>query len=143
MGVGDVGVGDFGDETIRSTPMLSVQGSVNQMLPSGPLVIASGCGPLAPGTVGTVVDTGKSVTTPAVVIWPMSPACSVKYRFLSEPTVMSGARLAAAGGILLEDRARCRHHIDRVRAVCREPEVAVGAADDSGQGRRWTEEDTR
>ncbi len=69
--------------------MLSVQGSVNQMLPSGPLVIASGCGPLAPGTVGTVVDTGKIVTTPPVVIWPMLPACSVKYRFLSEPTVMS------------------------------------------------------
>ena len=69
--------------------MLSVHGSVNQMLPSGPLAIASGCGPLAPGTVVTVVDTGKFVTTPPVVISPMSPVCSVKYRFLSEPTVMS------------------------------------------------------
>ncbi len=43
---------------IRSTPMLAVHGSVNQMLPSGPLVIASGWGPLAPGTVVTVVETG-------------------------------------------------------------------------------------
>ena len=51
--------------------MLSVQGSVNQMLPSRPLVMASGWGPLAPGTVVTVVDTGVAVTTPLVVISPM------------------------------------------------------------------------
>jgi hypothetical protein len=48
------------------------------MLPSGPLVMASGCGPLAWVTVGTVVDTGKSVMTPPVVISPMLPICSVK-----------------------------------------------------------------
>ena len=61
----------LGVVTILSTPMLSVHGSVNQMLPSGPLVIARGCGPLAPGTVVTVVDTGVIVTTPLMVIWPM------------------------------------------------------------------------
>ena len=71
--------------------MLLVHGSVNQMLPSGPLVMASGWGPLAPGTVGIVVDTGVIVTTPLVVISPMSPICSVKYKFLSEPTVMSAS----------------------------------------------------
>ncbi len=72
--------------------MLSVQGSVNQMLPSGPLVMASGCGPLAPGTVVTVVDTGVIVATPPGVISPMSPVCSVKYKFPSEPTVISVCR---------------------------------------------------
>ena len=50
---------------------------------------SSGCWAAAPGTVGTVVDTGMIVTTPLVVISPMLPIRSVKYRFLSEPTVMS------------------------------------------------------
>src|SRR5581483_3452215 len=55
--------------------------SVNQRLPSGPVVIASG--------LDAAVGTAKSLIEPEVVIWPiLLPSSSVNQRFLSGPTVI-------------------------------------------------------
>ncbi len=64
--------------------------SVNQRLPSGPVVIPPGS--------EAAVGTGNSVTTPAVVIRPMLlPTSSVNQRLPSGPAVISRAMLLAVG----------------------------------------------
>ncbi len=62
--------------------------SVNQMFPSGPVVIPSGWLP-------AVIPFEYSVTTPAGVMRPILPASSVNQRLPSGPTVIPNGRLLA------------------------------------------------
>ncbi len=89
--------------------MLSVQGSVNQMLPSGPLVIASGFGPLEPGTVGTEVLVTSAAGGDLADVAVLRGEVKVLIRADSDVLQRRKSTLADRDShrILVEHRARC------------------------------------